>query len=112
MSTEKTRIVAPDKPKFTDVAELSPLELSYDFMGYWLEFRDVIYGPFESKVKAHQSAGIFKAELCGWTDPVNAKIYRDAGGWYVDRYFIDGPFETEGLAKEHKQKLIREKGWK
>lgn len=108
VSTEKNKIVAPGV-KMTSMAEMWPQVLRKNKGGFWVDCRDVTVGPYESKREASQDMGRIQAEICGWTDPENAKIYRDAGGWCVDRYYIDGPFETRELAQAHKDKLIQEK---
>lgn len=82
--------------------------------GVWLQYRDILIGPFPNRTEAGWYDGQLQEIISGWIDksrfagrifPINPVDNQ----WYVERWETnDGPFSSMAVAWDHRQALYIE----
>lgn len=96
--------------KTKTMADIWPQKLVKRKDGYFVEMKNEIAGPFESKREADADMMELQSALMGWKDPefYVGIIFKRGESYFVDRWRTeDGPFASHTLAQEHKDQLLK-----
>jgi len=76
--------------------------------GLWLQYRDILIGPFPNRTEASWYDGQLQEVIMGWIDKSRfaGRIFPFGDVWYVERWATnDGPFTSMAVAWDHRQAL-------